>query len=185
MGWDAAFLPGDKKDCPDQIHPPARWGRPIRIGKETGHIPEIHDDKGQFAFRFTDPGAASDNLLEFRHESNGLIQHDQLRHFTIRTGRKQFGRRGNDRVGRGDGDKVVQLAFAIGIAAGDTDNVIRVLLHHVRIAVGKSNPHTYWTGPRQASFPERKPIVKWIPPIPIGMDWKRELPTTIRNVVNE
>ena len=51
---------------------------------------------------------------------------------------------------------------------------------HVRSA----HWHTYWIGPRQAAFPERKPILKWIPPIPIGMDWKRELPTTIRNVVN-
>ena len=49
---------------------------------------------------------------------------------------------------------------------------------HVRSA----HWHTYWTGPRQAQFPERKPIVKWIPPIPIGMDWKRELPTTIRTI---
>lgn len=32
----------------------------------------------------------------------------------------------------------------------------------------------------RVSFPERKPIVKWIPPIPIGMDWKRELPTTVK-----
>lgn len=47
---------------------------------------------------------------------------------------------------------------------------------HVRSA----HWHTYWTGPRQAIFPERKPIVKWIPPIPIGMDWKRELPTTVK-----
>ncbi len=47
---------------------------------------------------------------------------------------------------------------------------------HVRSA----HWHTYWTGPRQAAFPERKPIVKWIPPIPIGMDWKHELPTTVK-----
>ena len=40
----------------------------------------------------------------------------------------------------------------------------------------------YWTGPRNASFPERKPVLRWIPPIPIGMDWKKELPTNIRLV---
>ena len=49
---------------------------------------------------------------------------------------------------------------------------------HVRSA----HWHTFWTGPRQAQFPERKPIVKWIPPIPIGMDWKRELPTVVKQV---
>ena len=43
--------------------------------------------------------------------------------------------------------------------------------------------HTYWTGPRDAQFPQRKPIVKWIPPIPVGVDWKAELPTSVKNVV--
>jgi hypothetical protein len=31
-------------------------------------------------------------------------------------------------------------------------------------------------------FPLRKPVMRWIPPLPIGMDWKRELPTNIRVV---
>ena len=44
---------------------------------------------------------------------------------------------------------------------------------HVRSA----HWHTYWTGPRDAVFPLRKPVMRWIPPLPIGMDWKRELPT--------
>lgn len=51
---------------------------------------------------------------------------------------------------------------------------------HVRAA----HWHTYWTGPRNAKFPERKPIVKWIPPIPIGMDWKHELPTNIKVIAD-
>ena len=49
---------------------------------------------------------------------------------------------------------------------------------HVRSA----HWHTYWTGPRDAVFPLRKPVMRWIPPLPIGMDWKRELPTNIRMV---
>jgi hypothetical protein len=47
---------------------------------------------------------------------------------------------------------------------------------HVRSA----HWHTYWTGPRDAVFPLRKPVMRWIPPLPIGMDWKGELPTNIR-----
>lgn len=50
---------------------------------------------------------------------------------------------------------------------------------HVRSA----HWHTYWTGPRDAVFPDRKPVIRWLPPMPIGMDWKRELPTNIRRVV--
>ena len=49
---------------------------------------------------------------------------------------------------------------------------------HVRSA----HWHTYWTGPRDAVFPLRKPVMRWIPPLPIGMDWKREMPTIIRMV---
>ena len=49
---------------------------------------------------------------------------------------------------------------------------------HVRSA----HWHTYWTGPRDAVFPLKKPVMRWILPLPIGMDWKRELPTNIRVV---
>ena len=50
---------------------------------------------------------------------------------------------------------------------------------HVRSA----HWQTYWTGPRNAVFPHRKPILHWIPPLPIGMSWKSELPTNVRVVV--
>ena len=49
---------------------------------------------------------------------------------------------------------------------------------HVRSA----HWHTFWTGPRQAVFPERKPVIRWIPPIPVGMNWKHELPTSIHQI---
>ena len=49
---------------------------------------------------------------------------------------------------------------------------------HVRSA----HWHTYWTGPRDTQFPIRKPVIRWIPPIPVGMDWKHELPTTVKRV---
>lgn len=49
---------------------------------------------------------------------------------------------------------------------------------HVRSA----HWHTYWVGPRNAEFPERKPVIKWIPPIPVGIDWKKDLPTSIHTV---
>ena len=42
--------------------------------------------------------------------------------------------------------------------------------------------HTFWTGPRNEQFPIRKPVVKWIPPIPVGVDWKRDLPTNVKEV---
>ncbi len=51
---------------------------------------------------------------------------------------------------------------------------------HVRSA----HWHTFWVGPRKAKFPERKPIIRWLPPIPVGIDWKKELPTNI-HIVSE
>ena len=40
---------------------------------------------------------------------------------------------------------------------------------HVRAA----HWHTFWVGPRSAKFPDRKPIIRWLPPIPIGMEEER------------
>ena len=50
---------------------------------------------------------------------------------------------------------------------------------HIRSAHWQS----FWVGLRTATFPERRPVIHWIPPVPVGMDWKRELPTNIRRVV--
>ena len=50
---------------------------------------------------------------------------------------------------------------------------------HVRAA----HWHTYWTGPRKAVFPERKPVIHWLPPIPVGMNWDTEIPTNVHKVV--
>ncbi len=44
--------------------------------------------------------------------------------------------------------------------------------------------HTFWTGPRDATFPDRKPVIRWLPPIPVGIDWKKELPTNIHRITN-
>lgn len=42
--------------------------------------------------------------------------------------------------------------------------------------------HTFWVGPRTESFPMRRPVIRWVPPIPVNVDWKKPLPTTIKNV---
>ncbi len=78
----------------------------------------------------------------------------------------------------------VMRKYRNGGANGGVNNNVEPGSHasprpHVRSA----HWHTYWTGPRKAEFPLRKPIVKWIPPIPIGIDWKQEMPTAVKNVV--
>lgn len=46
---------------------------------------------------------------------------------------------------------------------------------HIR----RAHWHHYWTGPREG---ERKLIVKWLPPIPVGTDYEDESPTVIHPV---
>lgn len=50
---------------------------------------------------------------------------------------------------------------------------------HVR----RAHWHTYWTGPKKV--PEkRKPVLKWIPPIPVGFEWEKgdEIITVVKRV---
>ena len=42
-----------------------------------------------------------------------------------------------------------------------------------RLHIRSAHWQACWTGPRKARFPERKPVLRWILPIPIGMDWKK------------
>ena len=39
---------------------------------------------------------------------------------------------------------------------------------------------TYWTGPRTG---RQTPILRWIPPLPINMDWKKPTPTVVHPVL--
>ena len=40
---------------------------------------------------------------------------------------------------------------------------------------------TYWTGPRSG---QQTPILRWIPPLPINMDWNKQIPTVVHAVGN-
>ena len=42
--------------------------------------------------------------------------------------------------------------------------------------------HTYWIGPRKEVFPNRRTIAKWLPLIPVGVNWQDELPVNIKVV---
>lgn len=51
---------------------------------------------------------------------------------------------------------------------------------HVRSA----HWHTYWVGPRNETYPIRKPILHWLPPIPVGINENTVLPTSVHNVIS-
>ena len=83
-------------------------------------------------------------------------------------------------------DVGVRISAALRRARNNTEDpvIVREGNGHVspRPHVRSAHWHTYWTGPRGAVFPVRRPVLRWIPPIPIGIDWKREMPTTIKMI---
>ena len=85
--------------------------------------------------------ATTDDLLEFCHGTDHLIQNDQLGHLAICSRGEQFGSCGDDRILRSNGNEIVQLALAIVITAGDPDYIVRILLNHIRVAVDKRLAH--------------------------------------------
>ena len=55
----------------------------------------------------------------------------------------------------------------------------------VRPHIRRAHWHTYWIGPRDADYPERQAIPKWLPPIPVNVKWQDELPVNIKLVDGE
>ena len=82
-------------------------------------------------------------------------------------------------------DVGVRIAAALRRASAIADEN-EVSEHRVGGTHARPRPHircahwaTYWTGPRSGS---RTPILRWIPPLPINMDWKTPAPTVVRPV---
>ena len=115
---------------------------PIRIGKQSADITEVHDHKMGFAFLFAQTGTTANNLLEFGHGANHFIKHDQLGHLAVCTGREQLGGSCNNRVWSRNRNEIVQLALTVHIATGDADNVVWIILDHVRVQIHKCLTHT-------------------------------------------
>ena len=63
----------------------------------------------------------------------------------------------------------------------DTPETGRTVRPHIR----RAHWHTYWIGPRDAVYPERQAIPKWLPPIPVNVKWQEELPVNIKIVDEE
>ena len=89
----------------------------------------------RFALFFTQPRAASDDLLELGHGADHFVEHDELCHFTVGTGGEQLGGRCNDGTLGTGGNEVFQLTFSVCIAAGDPHHIIRVFAHHIGIEI--------------------------------------------------
>ena len=82
-------------------------------------------------------------------------------------------------------DVGVRIAAALRRASAFTEES-EISEHRVGGTHARPRPHircahwaTYWTGPRSGS---QTPILRWIPPLPINMDWKTPTPTVVRPV---
>ena len=91
---------------------------------------------------FPQASTTANDLLKLSHGTDHLIQHDQLRHFTIGSGGEKFRRCGDYRPFRGSGDEILQLAFPVCITTGNAHHIVRVLFHHIGIEIHQRYPHS-------------------------------------------
>ena len=116
---------------------------PVGIGEQPRHVAEIHHHEEALAVLFAQAGAAPDDLLELRHGADHLVEDDQLRHLAVRARGKQLRRRRDDRIRRGHGNEVVELALAVGVGAGDAHDVVGVFPDHVGVEVVQLDAHAF------------------------------------------
>lgn len=119
---------------------------PVGVGEESRDAAEVHDDEAALALVVAQARAAADNLLEHRHRGDVLVEGDETHHLAVDTGREQLRRRCDDGRRRGDGDEVAELALAVGVAARDAHDVVRILLHHVVVLLGQGMAHALGGG---------------------------------------
>lgn len=120
--------------------------------------------------------APADDLLELRHGADHFIQHDQLGHLAVRARGKQLGGRGDHRVLRPNGDEILELLLALDVPASNPHDVIRVLLHHVRIQLRQRVAHPQRCVLRRAEHDGLRHAVR---ALEVGRDLPGHLPDAI------
>ena len=94
------------------------------------------------ALFFTQPCPPANDLLEFRHRADHLIQNNQLGHLAVSTRGEELGGRGDNRILLGHRRKLLDLPFADFVTASDPNHIVRVLLHHIPIQLGQHISHS-------------------------------------------
>ncbi len=115
----------------------------IGVGEQLGGLLEIHDGKVELLVILVDPGAAPDDLLEFREGFDAFIQHDQLAGLGIHAGGEQFRGGDDDRVTLVRHDEIVEFRLALGVVAGDPHDVLVVLGGQIGVFVHQGLPHPF------------------------------------------
>ena len=113
----------------------------FRIGKMVGRTAKINQREIKLLRVLMNAGAASDDLLEFRHGAHGTVQHDEAAGLCIHAGGKQAGSGDEHRIFRFRVDEVPELRLPLGIAAGDSHDIAVILVAEVFVLVDQSLPH--------------------------------------------
>ncbi|GAR76271.1 hypothetical protein NGUA18_04194 [Salmonella enterica] len=111
------------------------------VGEQFGSLFEIEDGEPQLAVAFINAGAAADDLLEFGHRLNVLVQHHQFAGLCVDAGGHQLGGGGDNRILFFGVNKVIQLGFANVVIAGDFHHILVVLLDLFRVEIDQRAAH--------------------------------------------
>ncbi|VXG75735.1 hypothetical protein CDS [Salmonella enterica subsp. enterica serovar Derby] len=111
------------------------------VGEQFGCLFEVEDGEPQLAVAFINAGTAADDLLEFGHRLNVLVQHHQFAGLCVDAGGHQLGGGGDNRIGFFGVNKVIQLCFADVVIAGDFHHILVVLLDLFRVEIDQRAAH--------------------------------------------
>ena len=114
-----------------------------RIGEQLGRFLEIEDGEPVLVKVLVDARSATDDLLEFSHGLDALIQHNELAGLGVHAGGHQLAGGGNHRVAFFRVDEVIQLGFAFLFVTGNPHHVFAVLFHSLRVQVYQGLAHAF------------------------------------------
>ena len=113
----------------------------FRVGKEIGNIAKIHDGKKLLAIGIVNARTASDDLLEFGHRLDFIVEHNQFAGFAIDAGGHQFGGSNNCRILLIRVDEIIKLRLAFGIVAGNAHNIFRIDFYPLAVFLNQRLAH--------------------------------------------
>ena len=113
----------------------------IRFREMARRAPEIHQSKVKFVRVLVYARATPDDLFELGHGTDDAVEHNQAAGLDIDAGGKQA--RGRDQYGICGFrvHKVVELGLTFGVVAGDTHDIVVVLIYQIGVLIDEGLSH--------------------------------------------
>ena len=90
---------------------------------------------------WVEPRSSPDDLLEFCHGIDVVVEDDEFAGFAVDTGGHEFGRGDDDRIFFLYGNEIIELTFALVIVAGDAHDVFSVFGNEVGVFIDEGLAH--------------------------------------------